>query len=113
MAVTHKRREIAILRSMGYEPRDVLSLFFVQGIILGFLGGLVGAVMGYFACYFMSTIEVSAARGLGGNRMLVSFAPIIYVKGFFLAFLSATVASLLPARAAGKLTPIEIIRSET
>jgi lipoprotein-releasing system permease protein len=49
---------------------------------------------------------------LGGGKMLVSFDPMIYVKAFVLGFAAAVVASLLPARAAGRLEPIEIIRSE-
>lgn len=111
MAVNHKRREIAILRSMGYESKDVIELFLIQGIILGLLGGLLGSVVGFFICKYVSTIEVSGDRIIGGNTMLVSFDLLIYLKAFFLAFSSATVASFLPARAAGKLTPIEIIRS--
>lgn len=112
LAISHKKREIAILRSMGFVPRDVERLFLIQGIILGVIGGLVGALLGYIACLYLSTIEVSGQRGLGGNHMLISFAPMIYVKGFGLAFLSACVASYLPARAAGKMEPIDIIRSE-
>lgn len=111
MAVTHKRKEIAILRSMGYESRDVIELFLVQGVILGFLGGIIGVVAGFFICKYVSTIEVSKDRMIGGNTMLVSFELLIYVKAFMIAFSSATLASFLPARAAGKLTPIDIIRS--
>lgn len=112
MAVNHKRREIAILRSMGYVPRDIMNLFLAQGVILGGLGGLIGCVLGFVGSYILSTVEVSPDRGLGGNTMLVSFAIGIYLKGFGLAFLSSSLASLLPARAAGKMQPIEIIRNE-
>ena len=112
LAISHKKREIAILRSMGFVPRDIERLFLIQGIILGAVGGLVGCLLGYVACLYLSTIEVSSNRGLGGNRMLISFDSMIYFKGFGLAFLSACVASFLPARAAGKLEPIDIIRSE-
>lgn len=112
MAVTQKRHEIAILRSMGFESRDVLSLFFTQGLILGVIGGLIGCGIGYFACLYLGSIEVSSARGLGGSRMMISYDAAIYWRGLMLAFFSATLASLLPARAAAKMLPIEIIRSE-
>jgi lipoprotein-releasing system permease protein len=111
MAVNHKRREIAILRSIGYEARDIESLFMTQGVILGTLGGLLGCIVGYIVCELMARIPI-ADRGMGGNFMIIVFFPSIYVKGFFLAFFSCTVASYLPARKAGKLSPIEIIRSE-
>ena len=112
LAVTHKRREIAILRSMGFEPRDISNLFLIQGIILGLIGGTVGLIFGILVAYIMSQIEVSASRGLGGNHMIISFDYIIYVKAFVLALLSSSFASFFPARAAGKLEPIEIIRGE-
>jgi lipoprotein-releasing system permease protein len=112
MSVTQKRREIAILRSIGYEPLDILRLFFVQGLILGALGGLIGIALGYGLCSYLATIQVSPARMIGSGTTMMSFAPKIYLRAFFLAFGSAGLAGLLPARSAGKLTPIDIIRSE-
>ena len=111
MAVTNKRRDIAILRSMGYLPHDVLMLFFIQGLILGSIGGLLGCFMGNLACRGIERIPVSGERGLGGNHMFMVYFPFIYVRGYLLAFVSASFASFLPARAAGKLSPIDIIRS--
>lgn len=112
LAVTHKRREIAILRSMGFEPNDISNLFLIQGLILGLIGGLVGSALGLFVSFSMSRIEISANRGLGGNHMMVAFDTIIYVKAFFLALVASSFASFFPARSAGKLEPIDIIRGE-
>ncbi len=112
MAVNQKRREIAILRSMGFEPKDIIQLFLTQGLILGSTGSTVGLGLGYLFCRIMEQIPVSSQRLMGGGKMLVSFDPLIYVKAFILGFLAAIVASLLPARSAGKLEPIEIIRSD-
>lgn len=111
MAVTHKRREIAILRSMGYESKDIVYLFLIQGLILGALGGVVGLVMGYGICQVMAAIPISS-RELGDNHLIIVYFPGIYIRGFLLAFFSASIASFLPARAAGRMTPIDIIRSE-
>lgn len=112
LAVTHKRREIAILRSMGFDPQDITNLFLIQGIILGLVGGGLGLGVGLAASFAMSTIEISANRGLGGNRLMVSFEYMIYLKAFLLALASASFASFFPARSAGKMEPIEIIRGE-
>jgi lipoprotein-releasing system permease protein len=111
MAIQHKRREIAILRSMGFESKDIVTLFLTQGMILGAIGGVVGCVIGYVLCLGMEQIPV-AERGMGGNRMIVVYFASIYINGFFLAFGSSSVASFLPARSAGRMTPIEIIRNE-
>lgn len=114
MMVQHKRREIAILRSMGFEGHDILTLFLVQGLILGTLGGLIGLVLGYGVTSWFSTVQIykEGEHMLGGGKMLVAFEPATYVQGFLLALVSSAVAGFLPARAAGRMRPIDIIRSE-
>ncbi|MBI3542492.1 MAG: ABC transporter permease [Deltaproteobacteria bacterium] len=112
MAVQQKRREIAILRSIGYEPSDILWLFQLQGMLLGAAGGLLGLLIGYELCTLMSHIQVSPQRGLGNGMMMVSFDAFIYARAFLISFGVAALAGVLPSRAAGKLTPIDIIRTE-
>lgn len=112
MVVNQKKKEIAILRSMGYESADITTLFLIQGIILGCVGGVFGLILGFLACFRMQFISFSGGpMGSGTGHLMISFDPTIYISGFFLAFAAAVVASYLPARAAGKLAPIEIIRA--
>jgi lipoprotein-releasing system permease protein len=112
MAVNNKKKEIAILRSMGFLPSDIKKLFLLQGLTLGTVGGIIGLVIGYGISLYLSTIEVSANRGIGTNKMFIVFFPSIYIFAFVMALGSALIASFLPSRAAGKLGPIEIIRGE-
>lgn len=112
MAIQQKKREIAILRSIGFEPKDVLWHFELQGMALGLIGGLIGITLGYFICLAMSHIEVSPNRGLGGRNLMVSFDIYIYIRAFLMSFIVSAAAGVLPARAAGLMTPIDIIRSE-
>lgn len=107
--VNQKRREIAILRSIGYAPHKILELFLIQGLMLGFGGAVAGVLVGVLIKRYMETIEFT---GMGVDHLLMSYAPSIYIVGFLLALVSALVASILPARAASKMTPIDIIRSE-
>ena len=110
MLVNQKRREIAILRSMGYLPSEIIFLFFAQGLVLGLLGSLAGCIFGYAACRYLQTLPF--ASGLGSGNLMVSFRPSFYVTGFAFATAASAIASILPARAAGKMTPVEIIRSD-
>lgn len=112
MLVNQKKREIAILRSLGYTSLDIRNLFVIQGIILGTIGGIIGIIFGFFLCLYLSTIQTGTGLTAKGGTMLVSFDILIYLKAFLLAFLSSLIASYLPARAASKMTPIEIIRNE-
>jgi len=113
MVVNHKQRDIAILRSVGFEKGDVVTLFLIQGLLLGVTGGLTGLLAGNLACRYIETIEVFSSggnRATGMNHMLVSYNIMIYVKGLVLTLGSALIASILPARVAARLSPIEIIR---
>ena len=111
--VNQKKRDIAILRSMGFEASDISQLFFVQGLLLGLAGGLLGLLLGHLACRYIETIPVDVDRIGKTGFMMVSYSLSIYVQGFLLALGSSIFASYLPSRSASKLTPISIIRSES
>ena len=112
MTVTQKRQDIAILRSMGYDTYDVVVLFFSQGIIIGICGGLLGLVCGYFLCLYLQTIPFSGGSSYDPQAHLqISLSPGIYVQALFLSLFSSSFASILPALAASRFTPIQIIRS--
>ena len=104
MMVHQKQREIAILRSIGYTSGDTVMLFLLQGALISIAGGIIGLIIGYVACSYIETIK------LPGRPMMVAWDVSIYMWGFVLVVTSALLASFLPAKNAGKLSPIEIIR---
>jgi len=112
MVVNQKRKEIAILRSIGFEPKDIIKLFLIQGLILGLIGGLLGLGFGWIASFLLSKVPFPGSPLTSGGTLMMSFTPSIYIIGFILSISSSLLASWLPARAAGKLSPIDIIRSE-
>lgn len=110
--VTQKKRDVAILRSMGFTPSDIIQLFFNQGLILGIVGGIVGLILGGTISWLMSKIEIDPGRiGSSTGKMIISYDYLIYVKAFVIALFATVFSSILPARAAGKLEPMDIIRS--
>lgn len=114
MVVSQKRKEVAILRSMGFEAADIINLFLIQGIVLGVLGATIGLALGFVTSKYLSTLPFGGGpMGKGTGKLLMSTDPSIYISGFLSSFASAALASILPARSAGKLTPIDIIRSES
>ena len=111
MTVNQKRQDIAILRALGYDTFDVVMLFFSQGLMVGIIGAFFGLICGYIFCLWLQTIpfmRVTPSNPQGHLHIALSVS--IYVQALGLALLSASIASILPARAAGKLTPIDIIR---
>lgn len=113
MTVMQKRKDVAILRSMGYTDGDIIKVFFLQGFIVGFIGTLAGLITGYLFCKYASTMPAihGPIDSSGGGTMAISFNPSIYIQASFLSMLSAIISSIQPALTASKLTPIEIIRA--
>lgn len=112
MVVSQKKRDIAILRSMGFDQSEIEFLFLVQGILVGLAGGTVGLVLGYLFCRILETISFGGSpMGGGSGHLMVSFNPNIYIVGFLVSVVASTLAAFMPARSAGKMTPIDIIRS--
>ena len=114
MTVMQKRKDVAILKSMGYSTREIMSLFFSQGMILGVTGAIAGLTFGFLLCSYLSTLSFGGGpMGGGTGKLMISLNPKIYIQASTLALLSASISSILPALSAGRLTPIEIIRAGT
>lgn len=110
--INQKRREIAILRAIGYAPNKILQLILYQGLVLGLSGGLLGLLLGYLMCRWVGSIDFSFEIA-GGHNLLISYDWQIYLTAFLTANISSLIASYIPAWEASRLTPMEIIRSES
>lgn len=105
--VNQKRKEIGILRSIGFDGNDIVNLFMIQGLILGIVGGFVGGVLGLLMSLYLTTLKIGGMV----DAMRINFSLSIYLFGFLMAVGASIVSSWLPAREAGKLRPIDIVRS--
>jgi lipoprotein-releasing system permease protein len=111
--VNEKVRDIAILKSMGFGRRDIEYVFLWQGLIVGALGAVAGWGLGYALMGGMEQIPMSM-----GDEGFVVVEHIMlyrsyshYIISGLLAITSASLASLIPARKAAALNPVDIIRS--
>lgn len=110
--INQKKREIAILRAIGYGPKRILQLILYQGLLLGFSGALLGLLLGYLMCRWIGSIDFDFEIG-GSNHLLISYDWGIYLTAFVAANVSSLVSSYLPAWGASRMTPMDIIRSES
>lgn len=111
ITVNQKRQDIAILRALGYDSFDVVMLFFSQGLIVGIIGTFFGLICGYILCIYIQSVPFmpqTPSNPQGHLHIALTFN--IFAQAALMALLSTSLASILPARAAGKLTPIDIIR---
>ena len=114
MVVMEKRKDIAILQSMGATRDSIRKIFLIKGCIIGVVGTFLGVFLGYLICLL---IEKYQFIELPKDVFLISTVPVrIYFSNFLLVSLASLVvcllASIYPARQAAKLDPVEIIRYE-
>jgi lipoprotein-releasing system permease protein len=114
MTVTDKARDIAVLVSMGARREQIRTIFLWQGIAIGATGTIAGLVLGY------------AFAVVAGSYHLIPLDPQVYAVPYVpfhpsvmdgvwitvVAMMISVGATILPARAASRLLPVEILRYE-
>ncbi len=114
MIVMNKTRDIAILRSMGASPRSIMSIFMLQGGIIGVAGTAVGAALGVAISWFLDAYRVVSIPedvyqvAYVPFKLLLSDFTIVVVAAPLICFL----ATLYPARRAARLVITEALRFE-
>ncbi|MGP8033921.1 MAG: lipoprotein-releasing ABC transporter permease subunit [Steroidobacteraceae bacterium] len=122
MIVKEKQSDIAILRTLGAAPRNVLATFAVQGVLIGLAGTLLGALLGKALADHLEVL-VSGLERLLGTQFLdarvyyISDLP-AYVEGVDVlrvcgvAFVLCALATVYPAWRAARTAPAEALRHE-
>lgn len=110
LMVVDKQGEIAILQTQGLTKSQVRSVFIYQGLLVGFVGTLLGAILGVLATLNLTDI-VSAVNPQGVFLPTeLSFVQMIFVIGFSL--LLSLLSTLYPAYRAAKVEPAAALRYE-
>jgi lipoprotein-releasing system permease protein len=114
MSVTDRARDIAVLMSLGARRKQLRGIFFLQGIAIGAVGTAVGLAVGYLAAWIAGTyLHIP----LDPEVYSVPFVP-FHPNGFDALWIAAAAlaicaaATFVPARAAARLMPVEILRYE-
>ena len=122
MVVTDKTTDIAVLRTLGMDPKGVVKVFFVQGAVIGWAGVAIGVLLGVLVAIYVPTIVPFLEQSLGfqimpGDVYYVTDIPselesqdvlVIAVSAFILTSL----ATLYPARRAALVNPAAALRYE-
>jgi lipoprotein-releasing system permease protein len=114
MTVTDKSRDVAVLMSMGARRRQVRKIFLWQGVIIGAVGTVVGLAIGYTIAFVAGTYHLIPLDPQVYAVPYVPFHPSL-MDGVWIAVISMAIsltATILPARAAAKLLPVDILRYE-
>jgi lipoprotein-releasing system permease protein len=122
MVVKSKRRDIAILRTFGSSPRSILTVFVVQGSLIGLLGIGAGVLLGVVVAVNLQDL-VHGLEGIVGFKFLdarvyfmndlparLRATDVMRICGF--AFVLACLSTVYPAVRAARLLPAESLRNE-
>jgi lipoprotein-releasing system permease protein len=122
MAVTDKQADIAILRTLGASPRSIMKIFIVQGVVIGLIGTLLGALGGIVLALNLDVVvpfieHLFGVQFLSKDVYYISELPsdlryheVMVVTG--ISFLISLLATLYPSYRASQTQPAEALRYE-
>jgi lipoprotein-releasing system permease protein len=112
MMIYEKMDSIAILKATGFAGRDVIGVFLGIALSIGIFGGLLGLLIGFLLSSVIDQIPFNTAALPTVTTYPINYNPKFYLIGGLFALLTTYLAGLFPARKAGKIDPVVIIRGK-
>lgn len=110
MLIYEKMKDIAILKATGFSGRDVQLIFMSQAMIIGFVGGVLGLLIGFVLSTAIDSAPFETEALPTIKTFPVNYNAMYYVIGIVFALISTFIAGYLPANKAKKIDPVRIIR---
>jgi lipoprotein-releasing system permease protein len=107
MTVNEKIKDIAILKAMGFNGKDVVEIFLTQSVVIGLIGGITGLFLGNIIVRIVDRVPFEIATLA---TLPVDYNPRDYILAFLAGTLITLLAGYLPAKNASKVDPVEILR---
>jgi putative ABC transport system permease protein len=117
MVVLERRKEIGIIKSMGFSRMEVLLLFLLEGTALGTVGSMSGIVLGILASLYFIFHGIDFSSSIGQMNMPIDnvIKITLSVPGvigiMFLGIVVASVVAVIPSRQAAKMNAVDAIKS--
>ena len=106
LSAYRRRSEVGIMRAFGISGSFIIWVFLLQGLLIGLVGAVVGCGVGYGLCVFLEGIT----KADGTSALPIAPEQGGYVAALVLTTLGAVIASIIPARNAARVDPLEAIQ---
>jgi len=107
MSVNERIKEIGIMRSIGTQKKEVMSMFIYEAAIIGVIGSLIGGVLSVLGGYAISALMLKTTQYLFTVSSMMSV-----VEGVGFGIIISILCGLYPAWQAANLSPIDALRHE-
>ena len=101
--VTERRREIGLRKALGASDGSIMLEFMGEGLLIGFIGGLLGSFLGFGFAYLVSTNVFNST---------ITFLPALIPITIIVALVVTALACILPVRNATKVDPALVLKGE-
>lgn len=108
LSVSRRRPDIGILRSFGIGRSAILRTFVLQGLLIGTVGALVGAALGFGFAHLLLLVSRNAT---GAPAIPIDPEQGEYFRAVLLAMAASAAAAVLPAWSAARIDPVEAIQA--
>lgn len=111
IALLERTQEIGIMKALGASRQDIWKLFLAESVIIGFLGGTVGIILGFVGTYAVNAGINVLAKNFGGQQVNLFYTSNSFVL-FIIVFSTVVgfITGLYPSRRASRLNPLEALR---
>ena len=111
ISLLERINEIGIMRAIGVTKRDIKIMFLMESMIMGFLGGVFGVVVGWLGGEMANLGLNLLAKNFGGQSLDLFYEPFWFVV-FIIIFstIIGILTGIFPSRKAAKLNPLDALR---
>ncbi len=116
MVIYERMREIGTLSALGMKGKELIQLFFTEGLIISFISSLIGVVVGSVIIAYFSRVGVDFTDVMSGIDMEISsilypkFSLFTTVAIFFYSLAITAIATFIPSRKASRIEVVEALR---
>jgi len=104
--VSRRTAEVAVLKTLGLEPVEVMALFLVEALLMGIAGSILGVLGGWVLAYLVKGV----AENFLGQPLAFVIAARPALNGFVVGILITAIFGFLPTLAAGQIRPANVLR---